>query len=108
MPIQPMDLQNLFMRMHEVSREQSVLKEGAHLQQTLQGSEIAKKAELKDHSVTETEDLGDGIEKTKDGEEKKEQRKNEEEKREQEDKSGKKKKSYFDDPDLGHHIDITG
>ncbi len=43
MPIKPIDLQTLFMQLNQVSREQAAAKEGAMLQQSIQGAVLQKK-----------------------------------------------------------------
>ena len=105
MSLLPIDLQTMFSQMNQVGKEQAVQK-GIPLQaQIAQGAEIVKRSEQQDSSVNQTHDVGEGLEKVNE-EKEQEQRASSQEK--QEKKENPEKKEYFEDPDLGHHIDIVG
>ena len=107
MSIQPIDLQTLFMRLNQVGKEQAVQKEAAHLAQTIQGSEIAKRAEEQARVVNQAKELEDGLTAIDEEEQKNKHQDEEEKKREQEAQEMQRKK-FFRDPDLGNKIDISG
>jgi hypothetical protein len=107
MPLLPIDLQTLFAHMNQVGREQAVQKDVAPQYQFVQGNEIVKKSAHNDSAVNETRQVGEGLEKVKD--EKKGQGKEKQSAQEREDADAEaKKKKYFEDPDLGHHVNIMG
>lgn len=108
MSIKPIDLQTLFMHMNQVGRDQAQQKQGLHLQQIIAGSELVREAEQKDSSVNETNPLSDGPENIHEDDDgsrgSRKRKKGEEEKKESKDNSRK----YFNDPDLGNKLDISG
>lgn len=112
MPIQPIDLQNMFLRMNQIGKEQAEHRNVIAQQQAAQDSSFVKETEHKDHSVNESEDLQDGPDKSDpDGKNtgKRDHREQmESERGNSEDDEKKKQNSLFDDPDLGHHVDISG
>jgi hypothetical protein len=95
----------MFSQMNQVGKEQAVQKEIPLQAQIAQGAEIVKKTGQQDSSVNQTHDLGKGLEKVNE-EKEQEQRASSKEKREK--KETPEEKEYFEDPDLGHHIDIVG
>jgi hypothetical protein len=60
MAIQPIDLQTLFTQIDKVGKEQSVHREGAQLQASLQAARVERQEVERDHSVNETQDTGQG------------------------------------------------
>jgi hypothetical protein len=106
MPLLPIDLQTLFAQMNQVGREQAVQKNVAPQYQFVHGDEIAKKTEHDDNAVNETRQLGEGLEKIKD--EKKGRGKEQQTAQERKDAEAESKKEHFEDPDLGHHVNIMG
>ena len=109
MPIQPIDLQNMFLRMSQIGKEQAEQRNIAAQHQAAQGSEFVKESEHKDHSVNQADVLPDGAEKTdEDGKRKGGKEQPEQQKREHGEAEEGNKNNFFDDPDLGHHIDISG
>ena len=107
MPIQPIDMQTLFMRLSQIGKEQAVQKEAAHLAQTLHGSELVRESEQQAHSVNLTRELEDGPDAIKEEEQRGgEQREAEEKERRASDDEDDA--DVFRDPDLGTNIDITG
>jgi hypothetical protein len=110
MSIQPIDLQTLFMRLSQVGKEQAAMREAAHVAQTVQGSEIAKRSEEQAKTVNETRELEEGPDAIKEEEQRsgrgrEESEENRERKQAQKDK---KKKHVFQDPQLGTKIDLSG
>lgn len=106
MPIQPIDLQTLFMRLSQVGKEQAMQREAAHVAQTVVASELVEESDEQAHTVTETRDLEDGPHSVKDEEQRGAGQETEEERRREEER--KKKREVFRDPDLGSNIDIVG
>jgi len=60
MALKPIDLQVLFSRLNELSREQAVQKELLVHQQTVKTNELLKETEQKTHSVTHTTEVEQG------------------------------------------------
>ncbi len=109
MPIQPIDMQTMFVRMHEIGKDQSAQKDVSQVQQAITASEIVKKTEEKDRTVNETNSTGEGIDRVKEEEEKKQGKERNKQNAQAKEKEGEeKKKSFFQDPNLGRHIDISG
>ena len=108
MPIQPIDLQNMFLRLNQIGKEQAELRETIAQQQSAQNSEFVRETEHKDHSVNEPTDVPDGLQKTDEDGSSKQSRKRQGEKKEKEDENPEKEETIFSDPDLGNNIDITG
>ncbi len=107
MPIQPIDLQTLFVKMNQVGREQAAIKESAVLQQDIQGSEIVKKHQHDDRSVNRAETPESGAEKTReDGHHGEDQ--NKKEMKQEKEKQQNTVKEILSDPDLGTKIDFSG
>lgn len=108
MSLKPIDLQTLFMKMAEVSKEQSFVKEQAALQQSLAArSQVANELEA-DHRVTETPEESEAqAVKEDESESGGEQQGRQEAKSEgQSDNTGGKE--VVTDPDVGQHVDLTG
>ena len=108
MPIQPIDLQNMFLRMNQIGKEQAEHRNIIAQQQAAEDSKFVRETEHKDHSVNESEELQDGPDKTDPDGKKKGSQEQHESKPPEHEEGEEKKKSFFEDPDLGHHVDITG
>ncbi len=108
MPIQPIDLQVLFAHLSQVGKEQAVLKNAAVIQQAAQANEMVKKSEQQDHSINQTKELEDGPEKIHEDRKKQNEKRGAEGKGEEKKQESSEKEDILRDPDLGHHIDITG
>jgi hypothetical protein len=111
MAIQPIDLQTLFTQIDKVGKEQANLKEGAHIQASLQGVQIQKKTEERTHTVNESQAAGEGAERIKD----RNARKGGGETSGQDGRYGGEASedkgrdpTIFRDPDLGTNIDVSG
>ena len=107
MPLLPIDLQTMFSHLNRIGKDQATLKNSEIENQAAQAQEIVKETEKKDNTVNETKDVGDGLEKVKD-EEKKNASRKEKKKKKNDEEENEEKKEVLKDPDLGHHIDISG
>jgi len=113
MAIQPIDLQILFTQMEKVGKEQSGLKEGAQLQQSILGATEQKKLDEKVKSISETPDTGEGMEKITDKAGRRERRGTRDSPgREGTDSDGAKQSGdqaeVVKDPALGKNVDLSG
>ena len=108
MSVRPIDLQTLFAHLNQVGKDQAVVKSAAALQQSQQARHLIQEMEQKDHSINETNKTEEGMEKVGDQEKQQpspeEQKKQEEQKKEEQQRS----RAFFQDPDLGHNIDLEG
>ena len=108
MAIQPIDLQTLFTQMDKVGKIQSAQKEGLAVQQAIQGVEHQRKTDEHIRSVNEAQDMGEGVQKTKD----RDSRERDGKRKKKENKAGVSEKeetnnSVFRNPFLGRNIDIS-
>ncbi|MBN1834539.1 MAG: hypothetical protein JW820_01750 [Spirochaetales bacterium] len=109
MPLLPIDLQTMFNQMSQVGRETAVHREVSTQYQFLQGTEIVRKTEQDDRTVRQSRELGEGPEKVK---EQRQRQGRGQAKPKGEDQASEsqddQEKGLFDDPDLGHHVDLVG
>jgi hypothetical protein len=111
MPIQPIDLQTLFMGMNQVGKDQASEKDSEALDRTNKAEQFIKKAEEQAKSTVQTEATDRGVERVKDGKKKysgKEKAQEREEGESEDEEASGKADPEFKDPNLGHHIDISG
>jgi hypothetical protein len=108
MPIQPIDLQNMFLRLNQIGKEQAEQRENIIHQQSAQNSEFVRETEHKDHSVNEPTDLPEGPKKTDDESSGQQRQSKEETPKQERDDSVSEEEVFFTDPDLGQNLDITG
>jgi len=108
MPLLPIDLQTMFLNMDHVGKDQATIKNAIVNSQALQATEIVKKTEQNDNAVNVTKDLEEGVNKISEEEKKKNKNKSKNQKEDNDNASENNKKEIVKDPDLGHHIDITG
>jgi hypothetical protein len=106
MPLLPIDLQIMFSQLEHIGKTEAAQRQVAPEAQALQGMEMVKRNEQRDSSVNETKDSGQGPEAVKEDERRNRRRKAA--LKRDESKRNESKKEVFKDPDLGHHIDITG
>jgi hypothetical protein len=66
MAIQPIDLQTLFTQLDKVGKNQASQREGAQIQQALQGQQSQQRTEERIRSVNEAQNTGEGAERVKD------------------------------------------
>ncbi|TVQ26654.1 MAG: hypothetical protein EA383_04735 [Spirochaetaceae bacterium] len=107
MPIQPMDLQVLFSRLDNLSRETMGERNMLAQSQAVAGSEIAEKSQEQARSVSTAEDVSEGPDSIHD-ENEQEQREGRGRKHEGETSEQDSEGIVFRDPDLGGTIDISG
>jgi hypothetical protein len=109
MAIQPIDLQTLFTQLDKVGKHQAAQKEGLQIQQALQGDQIQRETDDRIRSVNESQDLGEGTEAVNDRSPRQHPGKEKQERQggapADEAPSGE---AFFQDPDLGKNIDLSG
>ena len=105
MSIKPLDLQTMFVRLNEVSKEQSQSQHASALQQNQEARKLVEQELKQDSSVNKSHE-DDETGKVDDQEEKK----NQEEKKQSGSKETRDdpKKEIVKDPEMGTHIDISG
>ena len=109
MPLLPIDLQIMFSQMSHIGKEQAVQRDVTPQYQFVQGTEMVQKAEHDDSAVNQSHQLGEGPEKVKEQEEQEKRGHSQGKKKGESGGSGnQEKKQIFEDPDLGHHIDLVG
>ncbi len=108
MPIQPLDLQTLFARMNQISREQAQLRNAEVHNQATAGKEIEQKTMLKRQAVQQSEEIQDGPEKVHDDDEAKQEYRHSKQHSSQEETDESEKDSQLHDPALGMNIDVSG
>ena len=109
MPLLPIDLQIMFSQMSNVGKEQAVQRDVTPQYQFVQGAEMVQKAEHDDAAVNQPQQVGEGPENVKEREEKEKRQHTEgRSKGEGGESSKKEEKQIFEDPDLGHHVDLVG
>ena len=107
MSIQPIDLQTLFVRLSQVGREQSAIKQSVAQNQLVTGNEIAERSQEVGHTVEETKEVSEGPETVHEDGSPNEQPHGEQD-RESDSKPEEHADEVFRDPDLGQNIDLTG
>jgi hypothetical protein len=109
MPLLPIDLQTMFNQMSQVGRETAAQREVSSQYQLLQGADIVRRTEEDDHGVPQARELGEGLEKVREERQRRRSRKQSGDDRGQGSELDKKKGgTQFEDPDLGHHVDLIG
>ncbi len=110
MSVSPLDLQILYSNLKNVGQQQAAERSAEIAQQDKKADEAVRKADENDHKVGQTKDVETGTEKINEDEHN--QRREGSSKNDQEKKDNKEpvpaEKKYFEDPDIGHHIDISG
>jgi hypothetical protein len=114
MAIQPIDLQTLFSQLDKVGKAQSEQKEGAQIQQALQGALNQRRVDERIRAVNEAQDAGEGPERVKDKPRRRGERGSAGEKGSPESKNGGSGEEggegaeIVTDPNLGKNIDLSG
>jgi hypothetical protein len=103
--VQPIDLQVLFARLNQISRDQAIQRDFAVQSQAVTADEIVEKSDARDHAVTETNTEEEGPEGLGDKQEGGQQQEKEGRGAGREDEE---KAAFFSDPDLGQNVDISG
>ncbi|MCL2184268.1 MAG: hypothetical protein FWB86_00210 [Treponema sp.] len=111
MALAPIDLQTLFSQMDKVGKTQAAQKDGATVQQAVQGTELQRKTEEQIRQVNETQNAGEGPDKVNDqtGKDagKRSEGKKKESENEPEETSETENIVFLRDPSLGNKIDIS-
>jgi len=114
MALAPIDLQTLFSQMDKVGKTQAAAKDGAAIQQAIQGTELQRKTEEQIRQINEAQNTGEGPDKVKDqtGKDagKKSEGKKKENENDSEDENSVENESHvivLRDPSLGNKIDIS-
>ena len=109
MSVSPLDLQTLYSNLKNVGQQHAAERASEIASQDKKADELVRKADERDHKVAETKDLETGIDKINEDEHNNRQgsgQKEKEQQQEAEEQTAKKK--YFEDPEIGSHIDISG
>jgi hypothetical protein len=111
MPIQPIDLQTLFMGMNQVGKDKASEKDTEALDSTNKAAQFIKKAEEQSKSTVQTDATERGVERVKDGRKKYSGKGKAQERGKEgveDEATPEEGDAEFKDPNLGHHIDISG
>lgn len=108
MAIQPIDLQTLFSRLHQISEDQAGLRDQAAQAQAVAGQESVKKAAQQASTVNLPEEMQEGPPTVDDKEGEGEPQSNRRRKKKPENAEETPGPEVFRDPDLGRNIDISG
>ena len=109
MAIQPIDLQTLFVRLSQVGREQSALKQAIAQNQAVTGNEIAQQSRDAGNTVRQADEVSEGPETVdEEGNPTQQQASDQREDREETESVDAHDEDVFRDPDLGQNIDLTG
>jgi len=109
MPLLPIDLQIMFSQLSNVGREQAIQRDVSPQYQFVQGTEMGQKAEHDGSSVNQSQQVGEGPEKTKEQEEREKRRHPQgQANSDTRGSGGEEEKQIFEDPDLGHNVDLVG
>jgi len=109
MSVSPLDLQTLYSNLKNVGQQHASERASELASQDKQADALVRKADERDHKVVETKDVETGAEKINEDEHNQRQGSGQNEKeQEQEAEEQSAKKKYFEDPDIGSHIDISG
>jgi len=109
MPILPIDLQVIMMRMDELTKQQNAQQDGISLAQLVKGSEISELTNIESSRVNEVKPHPDGNSKIEDKKQKEKQARKREEKRKKKEVMEKKREEIikkFQEPDKGIYIDV--
>ncbi|MDR3145854.1 MAG: hypothetical protein LBU21_06225 [Treponema sp.] len=110
MAIQPIDLQTLFTQIDKVGKNQANQREGVEIQQALQNLQMQKKTDARIHAVTESQNMGEGVERINDRNARRGQGgpPSRDERKPGESPGDEADQAVIRDPDLGKNIDVSG
>ena len=108
MAIQPIDLQTLFLQMNQVSKDQAAGKDAEAVTLANQAEEFIKRTEEEATSVVQTDATEEGVERVKDGMKKSTARGKKKGTKGGDEEVPEAEEEVVKDPNLGHHIDISG
>jgi len=107
MGIKPIDLQTLFVKMGEVGKEQSLIKEQSALQQAQAARSQVSKELAEDRRVTGTLEDNE-TENIKDDESRESSEGHERKRHDSENEEDENKVEVVTDPEVGRHVDLSG
>jgi hypothetical protein len=111
-PLLPIDLQTMFSQMSQIGREQAAAKEAPPQLQAMQAEQIVRKSEHDDKAVNQAREPGEGPEKVQEQGPRRRRRGGPRERRPrgQEPAAGSEpeRREVFEDPALGHNVDLVG
>ena len=107
MAIQPIDLQTLFVRLSQVGREQSAIKQSIVQGQAVAGGEIAQRSREADGAVPQSREVNDGPVEVNDQSQRQGADEHPSDTTDHRRSEGGDP-SAFTDPELGQNIDVTG
>ncbi|MBI9105155.1 MAG: hypothetical protein JEZ04_00330 [Spirochaetales bacterium] len=110
MSVSPLDMQTLFSNLKNVGQQQAAERSAEIASQDKQADALVRKADEKDHQVSETKDIETGVDKVNEKGKKQHEGSSREGKgkEKEEESEAASKEQFFEDPDIGHHIDISG
>ncbi|MDC7126681.1 MAG: hypothetical protein PQJ46_14010 [Spirochaetales bacterium] len=113
MSVSPLDMQILYSNLKNVGQQHAAERGAEIAQQDKKADEIVRKAEERDHKVDESKDVETGVDKINEEPQGKGRHNEKHAKKDNDNKNSKEdevktEKKYFEDPDIGHHIDISG
>jgi hypothetical protein len=108
MALLPIDLQTLFTQSTQVGKEQAAQKDAPPAAQSLQGAQLAQKADIRDTTVNETHDQEEGPEQVKNRARRgAERRKGRQKGKQAKPPAAPPASDVVRDPALGRNVDIT-
>ena len=108
MALLPIDLQTLFTQTTQVGKEQAAQKDAPPIAQSLQGAQLAQRAEARDNAVNEAQNQEEGPEQVKDKKRRGASRRERPPKKRTPPPTPPRASDVLQDPDLGRHIDVSG
>ena len=126
MPLLPIDLQTMFSQMGQIGREQAVQKEVPPQYQAVQAEQLVRKSEHDDKAVNQAREPGEGPEKVREESPRRRRRGGPRERRRgapgqtpapastapgqapAQQPATRGRPEVFDDPALGHNVDLVG
>ena len=114
MPLLPIDLQTMFSQMTQIGREQAVQKEVPPQYQAVQAEQIVRKSEHDDNAVNQAREPGEGSQKVHEEGPRRRRRGRQRERRRGSqgqtpgEGSAQERREVFEDPALGHNVDLVG
>ncbi len=111
MPLLPIDLQTMFSQMSQIGREQAVQKEVPPQYQAVQAEQLVRRAEQEDKSVNQAREPGEkeGAERVGDaGRRRRRRGGRQEQRRGAGEEPAPERREVFEDPALGHNVDLVG
>jgi len=112
MALQPIDLQAIFSQMDKVAKSQIMMREGQHIQESIQQVQIQRRNEQNIQSVNQAQEMGEEAGTIKDDKRQGERENNsgtrERQTQDEEPVEAEENQDFIRDPALGRNIDISG